>query len=710
VTVANEEIRLFIIYFMSNMEKTKYYKTKVNLFANFVNDWAYKSSQQNQMDYDEYKNVFLLSLQKILLYNTDESLIIIKDNCKKQIYSLLHATNNIVQGRGIELLCEIYDQMLAFVNSGNYQKKNTKSFDLLSDVFNATSVALKRMNIDIIDAALEWKHLSNVISYVTFCLMSSDDKAENSSELYNNIHLSSLIGYILNYKEQRNQEPLEPIIKKWGTALYDLSLDLTYNVPAKRRDEFLQYNCKVCFYYCKGFIDNKYISAVKDNIFYQAMSNGYNKTSKTEILYYLSIDCYLYYLAEKESKLCIEPDLKKAAIELLEDKDIRNINEYYYSRIESQIKKYSELEGDLGIMLSKCEWFPKFEDGKIMIMKDVIREFYVFSILIVSYKYDFRDEQLEIYLKDAPFVYINQFLEGREKNTKKYLKKFYMLFGDSRTSDSDSAIDGKIEEMYNQLEQTLKSFYKTEEVEKAKEEQEKYNTETDKEAVVASIQKKIADHMENTFGELTIEKGKPTRKWTATFNLLNYHLLTNTINDNVADDVYSNIDANFIACIIYELLRRGLVSETKRSKFENDIDYINFLDDQKIGILMGSEYALENIDYTYKNQFNAFAKKCRCIFAGYYNTGALALVEGRLQIRLNKVNASIRPLSVKDIDLEYNEKDKTYSSGAINVPFEKDELLGYLNNKRKILNVSTEVEIVVNNGEVGTLVRRDDNE
>lgn len=712
VAVADEEIELFILQFMDKPEK-KYYKEKVGLFTNLVNDWADKSAEQNQIDYDEYKDVFLYSLQKILLYNTDESLSALRDNCKKEIYSLLHTTNDIVQGRGIELLREIYDQMWAFVISSDYQRKNKKSFDLFSEVFDALSGALKRMSIDTIEEVLEWRHMSDVISRVTFCLMSSDEKVEYSSELQNNIRFSSLIGYILRYKEHRKQEVLEPVINRWGRALYEPFLDLAYNIPTERKKEFLQHKCKICFYYCKGFIDNKYISVVKDNIFYRAMSNAYGKTSKIEILYYLSIDCYLYYLAEKESELCIEPDLKKMVSELLEDKKVRSLNEYYYSLIESQLKEYSELESDLQIMLYGCEWFPKFENGKTLIMGNVVREFYIFSILIVSCKYSLRGQQLKIYLKDMPFVYINQFLEGQEKNTKKYLRKFYMLFGDSRTNDSDPTIDSKVEQMYEKLEQALKSLYKKEEVKKAKEEQEKYNTETNKDAVVVNIQKKITDHMKNTFGKLIVQKGKPTEKWTATFNLLDCNLFTNMINENVVDDMYSDVDANFIAYIISEFLRRELVFETKRSEFKNDIDYINFLNKQKIGILMGSEYVLKNIDYTYTNEFNAFAQTCKCIYAGYYKDGALALKAGSLQIRLNKVNVSIRPLSLKDVDLDYNEKDKTYFyniTNDITLPFQKDELLVYINNKRKILNISMEVEIIANNRKIGTLVKRDDNE
>jgi len=288
-----------------------------------------------------------------------------------------------------------------------------------------------------------------------------------------------------------------------------------------------------------------------------------------------------------------------------------------------------------------------------------------------------------------------------------------MLFSDSRTSDSDTAINGKVEQMYKNLDQVLKSLYKKEEIKKAQEEQEKYNTEIKKDVIEESIQKKITDHMKKTFDKLIVPKGNPTAKWTATFNLLDYNLFTNMINENVADDMYSNVDANFIAYIISELFRRGLVSETKRSNFKNDIDYINFLIEQNIGILMGSEYVLKNIDYTYTSQFNTFAQTCKCIFSGYYINGGLALKDESIQIRLNKVNAYIKPLSLEDVDLNYDEKNSIYSYNVTNdimLPFKKDEFLVYINNKRKKLSVSMEVEIIVNSGEIGTLFKRDDNE
>jgi len=46
--------------------------------------------------------------------------------------------------------------------------------------------------------------------------------------------------------------------------------------------------------------------------------------------------------------------------------------------------------------------------------------------------------------------------------------------------------------------------------------------------------------------------------------------------NEITEDMYSNIDANFIAYIINELLTRGFVSEKKRLNFKDDVQYLDF--------------------------------------------------------------------------------------------------------------------------------------
>lgn len=710
VASAISEIKLYTYHIKDLPIKKKYYKLKIYFLENLVNDWSQKSYNQNKLDYDDYKKIFIYSFRNILLYNTDKSLLELNKISEKEIYSMLHVQNDIVQGRGIDLLREIYDEIWAFVISEDYKKTNNKTFNLFSNLFDTLSDVLRKMPIDTIDDILEWKYMSDKISRVAFSLMPIDQEVEFSLELQANIKFSLLMGYILQYKTQRKKEILNPIINRWGRSLYEPFLNSSDNIIDKRKAQFLYHKSKVYFFYCRGFIENRLTNVIKENIFYRGLSNIYWEISNTEILYYLSIDCYLYYLAEKESEMCIDKKLKKSALKILEDKNVRGINEYYYFKIGLYINEYISLEEDLQSLLKGCEWDTKYTNGKTLIMENVVREFYVFSALLMYYKN--KNGELKLNLKEMPYIYTNQFLESQKENTIKNLKRFYFFFTNNNTYDNYDFIDIDINKMYNLLDQLIKKSYKEEEIKKAKEDQEKYICDIKLDAVIESIKKKVYNHMENTFNVLNVEKCEDNIQWISTFKLLDVNLFTNMVNDNVVDSMYSDVDASFIGYIIYELKKRKFVTEVKRSKWPNDLDYINFLKEKNLSILLGNEYVLKNNDYTYTNAYKEFQSNCQSIYAGYYQSGGLALKKGSLQIRLISVDVSIRPLSLDDAVAEYNEKEDTFSYNVTNniyIPFKKEEFIVYINNKRKLLNISMDVEIIVNGNDIGFAITRDNN-
>ncbi len=58
-----------------------------------------------------FYGVFLNGITALLNYGTQESLIGIKEVCKKAEYCFLNSENNIVRENGIELLEDIYKNM-----------------------------------------------------------------------------------------------------------------------------------------------------------------------------------------------------------------------------------------------------------------------------------------------------------------------------------------------------------------------------------------------------------------------------------------------------------------------------------------------------------------------------------------------------------------------------------------------------------------------
>ena len=84
----------------------------------------------------------------------------------------------------------------------------------------------------------------------------------------------------------------------------------------------------------------------------------------------------------------------------------------------------------------------------------------------------------------------------------------------------------------------------------------------------------------------------------------------------------------------------------------------------------------------------------------------IALKEDSIQVCLHEVKVSICSPSIEEENVNYNEQTGKYYYSIINglpVEFEKDELIEFLYNERKVIKVTAKVSIQVNEIPVGTV-------
>lgn len=702
---AQEEIELYVSQNMKQhiISKKRYKKTS-SIFSDFINDWTYKCGEQTLNEYQKYREIFVGAFNAMLYMNKPSNLLALNENCSKQILSFLQNDSDKIKARGIDLIVDTYETLWKYVISDEFNKENSGEFNLFGEVDYTLDEALKDMSLQLIGKTFSWEHLTDIVARTVFCLASDNANLRFSSDLQAVLRFSASIGSIAKFKEQYNKEPIDDIIAPWGRYLSRPYLDSAYNIPENRKQEYLDFKCRNYFYYCKGFIDNEYMDLVKENIFFRAISNSFYNIHKSEILYYLAIDCYLYYLSEKESPACVDVNLKTAAKQFLEDKRVINLNKYLFSKIERSVLEYVDLENDLQQMLQKCEWFPKYSNSKTMIMENVVREFYIFMQILMNNSYRYYKER-NFKLSEPPFVYANQFLEGNEAHTKENLKRFYMLFqGQSNNANNE------VEEMYSDLEDYLKAVYKDKEIKEAAEEQKKYIDTVDEESVIDNIQEKVSKHLESVVSGLNIKSNKKNLKWTAKFNLLNCDLFTRMINNDVVDSMYSDVIGALGANIINELFNRKLINKISRKEFKDDDEYLSFLKEKNIKTLIGSEYVFKNSDYRNEDKFKTFFNDLQCIFYGFYHSGGVALKDNSVKVNIKNVKISIRPVSL-DADKYTPDENDIISYNVTNdiiIPFHKDEFMVYINNKRKLLSVSIEVEFIARKDNVGVYIVRND--
>lgn len=694
-----QEVKMYV-WFCAETKK----EVRDSVMLSFINDWASKIGEQTQSEYESYKETFIHIFNISLNDNDQETLSFLSGVCVEQVSYCLRDNNVYIKARGIELLSDIYDNLWSFVIGKSFEFGHTKYFNLLGRIVDELRDALKDMPISMAKRIFRWEHFTDTVIRTAFHIVTDSKELGTSEDIQGALHLSYSMGYILKYKEMNNREHIQDTLNSWGYDLNRIYLDSAYNIPEGRENIFLNYKCRNSFNYFKGFIDNEYVDIIKENVFFRSLSNSMYRLKETEITYYLLIDCYLYYLAEKESENCVEKSLKKAAKDLLLDNRVLGLNKYFFSKISMLDSDYYNLENTILYItdiMRQCERYPKYDGGKKLIVEEVVREFFVFMQLMSS-------DDLKIF--GDTFIYINQFIGETENRTKKYLSNFYRVFSNME----DESIDSEVDKKYDFLKNKLQELYKKEEIEKAEDDQKKYLDTVDENDVVQCIRKKLKEHFEEVLGSLNVKRKKSNKKWTAEIELTNCNLFTDMIDKNIAEtlekEIFREIDAVLINGIIVELLEKQKISRVSRQDLKTDEEFIDFLKNNEYKILMGSEYVFGHYNYKNHDTFSELFKNSDCMFLGFYQSGGAALKKNYLKINIKKVDVTIASPSLNEIEYRHNSEKDILSykvNNVIELPFEKEELIQYVNNKRKIITISAKLEFIAEDGEIGAHILRD---
>lgn len=702
---SKNEIQLFI---ECSIRKSGNVKKKQILFKNFIDDWTDKSADQNYKQYEKYKKTLFLFFSELVLYNEMEVLNDIKSGCASEILSLLNSREELIQGRGIILFEEIYEKMWLFVIDEKFDANADQKFELLSEIYDELIYTSERISIDILERNIHWNNILDTINRVSFCLLDTCPENEYYLDLEYVYRMSMSAANIIRYKKERKHEEIATVVRHWGFYLSDRFIDSSYNIPDNKKEKYLWNKCKTKYYFARGFIDNMLDECIVENVFLRGMGNTYGNISKTEILYYISLIGYLYYLSEKEETSCITIDLKENARKILDNTNVNGIIEYYFSRNLDNILNYTGLQKDLYQMLKESEWSTKYDNGKMMIMEGTIREIYVFVMAVYSSIYN---RKLAFNLSEPSFVYIDQFLENKENATKTSMRRFYQIFCNPRSNETEEITASKIDKIYESLDAYLRDSLKNEATIEAKKEQEKYEKEVKVDNVISTIKTNVTEHVIDSFKDLEFTESNDSISWKCKFKILSYNLFTDMITEKMTDRMYSDIDIILIANLIVELTNRNLLKKTYRSEFETDQEYIEFLKKNELYVLVGSEYVLKNEEYEFREEFKEYEKKCQCVYTGYGVNQALAIRRNELQIKVCNTDVKIESLPVSESGAIYNEQSGIYQYEVTNniaIPFTEEELKEYLANKRKLITMDLEVEIVVNENSIGNIIIRDD--
>lgn len=181
--------------------------------------------------------------------------------------------------------------------------------------------------------------------------------------------------------------------------------------------------------------------------------------------------------------------------------------------------------------------------------------------------------------------------------------------------------------------------------------------------------------------------------------LLQYENFTRFLHDrNFIKNCISHVPGGFIWELCQELKnRRSIFWVNRKQFFASDKEYVEWLKRENIRILLGREYSLKNHDFRENDRFREITKDCTCIYVADALAG-LALKDDALEVEITKVYTRIRPLSWEEIERQASYKEETgryeYKMyGQNTIEFDKDELIEYLQSKRRVVEIYADVFI-----------------
>ena len=689
-----EEIEMYFIHVIENDE---HYQKKYDVCSSFVDDWKEISKIQNDEEEEKYRKLFIKGIEALIECSDKQGYDDINKLSYETAVNLLTGITENEKIHGIAFVQEFYHFLWMYILQDKSRKY--EAFSRITLFGNVAYYFVDAMN-DIPNEKLE--KVISIDSFVDNVLRVSYwigyDVEKCSYEI---AYLNSFARHIGLYIATQNRKGIMVNKNFWGNVLKHCHYFYSANMPEDLIQNYAYKRCAIQFDYCYGFFLNNQAEIVKENLYYYCLENTYQVENRQHAILILSVHCFLYYLGYRESEACVDSNIKKQSQNMLCDTKVKNaFSHFIYMLSENQQYMDKKLESDILEILDRHELFPKYSNSKAMITDSVVKDFYLFIVLYLAHNY-YIPELIENALdidRYSSCVY-----STNNEHTKAVLRELYVLI-DTDNRD-DMAVDEEVNLMFDMLERKLKNEYKKKLIEKAKVAQKTYEEQADVRAMCKKLKVRTIEKFKNKFSSIISDSNgdNPIIEINA-FTLSDY---TEHVNGELYQSFYSDLFGNFVLYLIWYLKKNSMVNLMNRfDDFVDDRAYMRYLQDNDLSLLVGSKYILSNRDYTLREEFDEFLNDYDCIYTSLVRDG-LALRKGSVEIYLHDVQVSIRPGTIKDINVKPNKETGKFVYEAVSdmpVEFEENEIKELVHNERKIIEIILKVSINTYDVPVGTII------
>ncbi|OOP74671.1 hypothetical protein [Clostridium beijerinckii] len=587
----------------------------------------------------------------------------------------------------LNFIYEIYKEC----NEHNNDDNQYIFFTFLDDIYRELINSLRKIKYEIISS----KYIIEKIHKELYKnLYFEKEKAESSYYLKNNYFLKMYSSFIYHeFFILNKQNNSEENISKVKHYLYENLKNIieydTYKYFQEEKKE-MAYD-EICNYF-KILIDNFDEDALED-IFFDSFLDIYSfKEYRIRGIFIIVI--YLYYLLEKES--LVDDDLREFVKKLMKKKSF-TIGNFIFRRNRNYLFN-EKLINTIKNKLRTWEKYPKKRGmGKVLIMEDTINEFLIFTMLKRnSYKESLMQDIL-LLVHGNEFHFYTAFVGNNKMNTVEKYEKFLTLF------DFEAIEKHKLIQKVDMLESAISDIYKTSEIKVS--EKEKLNDE-DIETLKENIQEKCSDTIKeciSIFNKIPADIKTKTK----TMTLFNLDTDTRFIFEDVNSRMGSWIKQSLIILLI-QLINENLLAINKNYDDKESLeDFFHSIEENELTVDTLIGYRNWFYGYIKEDRFAEFEKNKNKIESDGLGNIVVAINSKQLFFMLKKIKVYIKNYSETEI-LSDKKRDANTGDGYmynitndIFIGFKKEELIEYVNNRKKKITVEIEFEYGISGKPIG---------
>lgn len=451
--------------------------------------------------------------------------------------------------------------------------------------------------------------------------------------------------------------------------------DWTFDMSAEYYEEYSLQRYKELFVFFVSCFNNNKIELLEHDLLNETWEYDYGKTIGCKV-FHLAVNCYLYYIGYRENQEIVNNEKKGIAKQLL--KKVLSQNTKYLMRLYSSNIKETYLQ----MFLQNSELMQKNKIVKTLILTDIVRDFFTFSLLI-STCYSIINLS-ELIKHNVNLSYYTVYIT-KEKRKRELFKDFVNIFCNDKRINS--------EPLYDNLKIQLQRYFTETQLKDSEIKLRKYKSQFSEEVLGNEYIKQIKEFLKNSFSSFNSKKGQEII--ISNIVLLEQQYMVDFVDKELSQLSLDSLLFNLVLKIMNCLKKNNKIITKNHFHIKNTKEYLDFLSKNSLNFLIGSQDVITPYDYTNSNLLDKYEKYLSHLYILGWFRNILALKTDSLSISFNNFKFKFSMTTLEEMSDTFIKEENHYKSIDNTICFTKEEFNTYISNRYRKIIISADICLCV---------------